>query len=87
MFYLPELVCVKQCKGHPKNVANWHKMKNAEFEWNHYVHLTVLSEIEILSARVDFNELFQKEESKRHSKTLIPVNTSCKQTAQLTVTA
>ena len=34
-----------------------------------------------------FNELFQKKENKSHRKTLIPVNTSCKQTAQFTDTA
>ena len=40
VFHMPEVIAIKQGRGHPKNFTNWYKMKHVKFEWNPYVHLT-----------------------------------------------
>ena len=84
---MPELISIKQGRGHSKNFAKWYKMKNVKYSWvKSLCAPNWISGIEIWSSRVDFYELFQKERKQKHRKTFIHVYISCKQTAQLTDT-
>ena len=36
VFHMPELISIKQGRGHPKNVTDWYKKKHVKFKWNLY---------------------------------------------------
>ena len=57
MFRMPEIIVIKQGRGHPKNFTNLYRHSREIFVF------TKLYDFEVLSATVEFNELFffQKE--------------------------